>query len=131
MSLILKARMKLPNGLPVLSREDPISAHTMNRSKTHISGQEKEAEVKGGNTKDEIDRFTHGPEDIPQLSSQAPARAPDRLDYLLDMVEQMHSLLSEDIAYFRSQFAYLQGKITSLSSHIQDLEKLDLESDTF
>ena len=65
MSLISKARVKLPNGLPVMSKEDPISEHTINRSKAHISGQEREADVaqaqreeakaKGGKTKDEID----------------------------------------------------------------------------
>ena len=38
MSLILKARVKLPIGLLVLSREDAISAHTINRSKAHVPG---------------------------------------------------------------------------------------------
>ena len=37
------AKVKLPSGLPVLSRKDPISAHTMTRSKAHILVQEREA----------------------------------------------------------------------------------------
>ena len=127
MSLISKAMMKLSNGLAVLSREDPVSAHTITRSKAH----REEAKAKGGNTDDEINRFTHGPEDIPQSSSQAPARAPDCLDHLLNRVEQMHSLLSEHITYSRSQFVYLQGQINSLSSQIQDLKLSDSNSDAF
>ena len=65
MLLISKARVKLPSGFPVLSKEDPISAHTMTRSKAHIPGQEREvggvqaqkeeAKAEGGNTEDEID----------------------------------------------------------------------------
>ena len=61
-SLISKARVKLPSGLPVMSKEDPISEHTINRSKAHIPSQEREvgatqvqreeAETEGGNTKD-------------------------------------------------------------------------------
>ena len=75
MLLISKVSVKLPNGLPVLSRKDPISAHTMTRSNAHIPSQEREAgeaqaqreeiEAEGGNIEDEIDRFTLGLEDIP------------------------------------------------------------------
>ena len=65
MSLISKARVKLPSGVPVRSRKDPITAYTMTRSKAHILGQEREVgeaqaqmeeiEVEGANTEDEID----------------------------------------------------------------------------
>ena len=37
MSLISKARVKIPSGLPVMPWSEAISDHTMNRSKTHIS----------------------------------------------------------------------------------------------
>ena len=67
----------------------------MNRSKAHIPGLEAgttqmpkdEVADEGGNTEDEINRFTHGPEDTPQPSSQAQARAPDCLDLILGRVE--------------------------------------------
>ena len=73
MSLISKARVKIPSGLSVMQREEPISKHTMTRSKAHIPGLEvgatqiprDEAVDEGGNTEDEIDRFTHGLEDTP------------------------------------------------------------------
>ena len=53
-----------------MSRKESISEHTMNWSKAHIPGLKAWAE-------DKIDQFTHGPEDTPQSSSQAQARAPD------------------------------------------------------
>jgi len=73
MSLISKARVKIPSGLPIIQREEAISERTMNWSKDHIPSLETnasqilrdEAEDEGGNTEDEIDRFTHGPEDTP------------------------------------------------------------------
>ena len=73
MSLISKARVKIPSGLLIMQREESISEHTMNRSKAHISSLDAgatqiprdEAVDKGGNIKDEIDRFTHGLEDTP------------------------------------------------------------------
>ena len=94
-SLISKARVKIPSGLPVMQREESISEHTMNRSKAHIPVLEAsvtqiprdEVADKGGNSKDEIDRFTHGLEDTPQPSSQAQARALDYLDLILGRVE--------------------------------------------
>ena len=43
MSLISKAGVKLPSGLPVMSREESISEHTMNWSKAHIPGLERKA----------------------------------------------------------------------------------------
>ena len=124
-----------------MSREESISEHTINQSKAHIPGLERKAgvaqvqregaEAKGGNTEDEIDQVTQGPKDVPQPPSQAQARAPDCLDLLLGRVEQMHAMLNVHIDYSTRQFTYLQGKITTLSSQIQDFEKLDSESDAF
>lgn len=55
--------------------EDPISTQTMTRNKLHLQGYEEEptkerpkgeaTEAKGGDTNEEIDRFTLGPKDIP------------------------------------------------------------------
>jgi len=45
MSLISKARVKIPSGLPIMSREESISEHTMNRSEAHIPGLEREVGV--------------------------------------------------------------------------------------
>ena len=50
-----------------------------------------EAAEEGGNTDEEIDCFTFVPEDTPQPSSQAQARAPNRLDFLLGKVEESHA----------------------------------------
>ena len=90
-----KEKSYYPSGLLVMPREESISGHTVNQSKAHIPGLEvgvaqiprDEVADEGGNTKDEIDQFTHGPEDTPQPSSQAQARAPDRLDLILGRVE--------------------------------------------
>ena len=38
MSLILRARVKIPTGLQVMQRKDPINVQTMIRSKAHIPG---------------------------------------------------------------------------------------------
>lgn len=58
-----------------MKKEDPISTQTMTRNKLHLQGYEKEpakerpkgeaTEAKGGDTNEEIDRFTLGPKDIP------------------------------------------------------------------
>ena len=77
-----------------MQREEPISEHTIIQSKAHIPGLETgasqiprdEATEEGGNTEEEIDRFTSIPEDTPQPSSQAQDRAPDRLDFILGRV---------------------------------------------
>ena len=55
--------------------EDPISSHTMIRSRARLQGYEKEpakekaqgeaTEAEGGDTNEEIDRFTLGLKDIP------------------------------------------------------------------
>jgi len=50
----------------------------------------------------------------------------------------MHVMLSSHISYSTSQFTYLEGQITALSSQIDDMMRnlrqepaLDSESDTF
>ena len=68
-----KEKSYYPSELLVMPREESISRHTMNRSKAHIPGLEAgttqmpkdEVADEGGNTEDEINRFTHGPEDTP------------------------------------------------------------------
>ena len=122
-----------------MQKEELISEPTIIQSKAHIPGLETgasqiprdEAADEGGNTEDEIDQFTHVPEDTPQPSSQAQARAPNQLDLILGRVEEMHTMLTACIDYSTRQFTYLQGQITALSSQIQDLEKSDLEFATF
>ena len=84
MSLILRARVKTPSGLPIMQRGDPISEQTIIWSKAHIPGPSfgvsqiprGEEAVEEGNTNEEIDRFTSVLEDTPQPFSQEQARAP-------------------------------------------------------
>ena len=132
--------MKIPSGLSVMQREEPISEKSIIRSKAHIprpsTGVSQiprdEAAEEGGNIDEEIDRFTSVPEDTPQPSSQAQARAPNHLDFLLGRVEKMHAMLASHINYSTRQFTYLQGQITTIFSQIQDMmEKSELESDAF
>ena len=73
-------------------------------------------EDKGGDTKEEIDRFTFAPESLAQPSSSAPARGPGRLDCLIAIVEQMYTMLDSHVQHTVDQFAYIQGQITALSS---------------
>ena len=95
MSLITKARVKIPSGLPVMQRDYPISAQTMTRSKAHIprpsvgvSQIPRDNVVEeGGDTKKEIKHFTSILKDTTQPSSQAHTRALDRLDHLIERVE--------------------------------------------
>ena len=85
-----------------------------------------------GKTNEEIDCFTSVPEDTPQPSSQAQARAPNCLDLLLGKVEELHIMLTSHINYSTIQFTYLQGQITALSFQVQDMmAKSDSEFDTF
>ena len=84
-----------------MQREEPISEHTIIRSKAHIPSLETGASQipwddaeEVGNAKEEIDWFTSVPKDTLQPSSQAQARAPDRLDFLLGRVEEMHAMLT-------------------------------------
>ena len=91
-------------------------------------------EDEGGDTEEEIDRFTSTPESSAQPSSSAPARGPNRLDRLLDRVDQMYTMLDSHVQHTANQFAYIQGQITTLSSQIEDLSMArgsDSESDQF
>ena len=124
MGLIAKTRFKIPNGLKVVQRDYPISDHTVNRSITHIKGSKTgvhiiprdRVEDEGGDTEEEIDRFTFALESSTQPSSSAPARGPDRLDCLLDRMDQMYTMLDSHVQHTANQFAYIQGQITVLSS---------------
>ena len=71
---------------------------------------------KGGDTKEEIDKFTSAPEGFTQPSSQAQARGPDHLDRLIARVEQMYDMLESHIQHTMDQFTYVEGQITALSS---------------
>ena len=80
MGLIAKARLKLPSGLTVVQRNYPIGAHTVTRSTAHIKGSKTcvrtipwdRVEEEGGDTDEEIDRFTFTPETSAQPSSSVP-----------------------------------------------------------
>ena len=66
MGLITQTRLKIPSGLTVFQRDYHIGAHTVTRSTTHIKGPKigvhriprARVEEEGGDTGDEIDRFT-------------------------------------------------------------------------
>ena len=142
MGLIAKERLKIPSGLKVVQKDYPIGAHTLTRSTAHIKGSrtgvhtipQSWVEEDGGDTKDEIERFTTAPEPSTQPSSSAPAWGPDRLDRLLARVEQMYTMLDSHMQHTAAQFAYIQGQITTLSSQINDLsmdQGSDSESDQF
>ena len=70
MGLIAKTRLKIPSGLTLVQRDYPISAHTVTRSKAHITGSKTsisqfpkdDVEEEGGDTEEEIGRFTSAPE---------------------------------------------------------------------
>ena len=142
MGLIAKKRLKLSSGLTVVQRDYPIGAHTLTRSTAHIKGSKTgvhtiprpQVEEEGGNTEDEIERFTTTPESSAQPSPLALARGPDRLDRLLARVEQMYIMLDSHVQHTADQFAYVQGQITALSSQIDDLsvdQGSNSESDQF
>ena len=101
MGLIVKTKLKFSSGLTVVPKDYPIGAHTITRSTAHIKGskigvhtipQDRVAD-EGEDTEEEIDRFTSATEPSAQPSSSAPARGPDRLDRLLNRVEQMYTML--------------------------------------
>ena len=77
--IITKTRFKISNGLKVVQRDYPIGDHTVNRSTTHIKGSKigvhtiprDRVEDEGGDTEEEIDRFTSTPESSAQPSSSA------------------------------------------------------------
>ena len=75
----------------------------------------------GEDTEEEIDRFTSATKPSAQPSSSAPAQGPDRLNRLLDRVEQMYTMLDSHMRHIVDQFSYVQGQITALSSQIDDL----------
>ena len=70
MGLIAKTRLKLLSFLTVVQRDYPIGAHTVTRSTAHIKGSktsvhtipQDRVEDEGGDTDEEIDRFTSAPE---------------------------------------------------------------------
>ena len=84
----------------MVPRDYPIGAHTVTRSTAHIKGckigvhtipQYRVAD-EGEDTKEEIDRFTSTIEPSAQPSSSAPAQRPNRLNRLLDRVEQIYTM---------------------------------------
>ena len=142
MGLIAKTRFKILSGLKVVQRDYPIGDHTINRSIAHIKGSKTgvhtiprdRVEDERGDIEKEIDRFTSALESSTQPSSSAPARGPDRLDRLFDRVDQMYTMLDSHVQHTTTQFAYIQGQITALSSQIEDLSMAwgsDSESDQF
>ena len=70
MGFIAKTKLKIPISLTIVQRDYPISAHTMTQSKAHITGSRTDisqiprddVKEEGGDTKEEIDRFTSTPE---------------------------------------------------------------------
>ena len=142
MDPIAKTRLKLLSGLTVVQRDYPIGAHTVTRSTAHIKGSKTgvhtiphdRVEDEGGDTEEEIDRFTSAPESLAQPSSSAPARGPDRLDCILARVEQMYTMLDSHVQHTANQFTYVQGQFTALSTHIEELSDdhgSDSESEAF
>ena len=82
-------------------------------------------EEEGGDTNDEINRFTTTPEPLDQPSakpsSSAPPRGPDRLDCLLAKINQMSTVLNSRVQHTLDQFAYIKGQITALSTQIKEI----------
>ena len=115
MAPIARARVKIPSGLPVMQRDYPISAQTMTWSKTHITGPSigisqiprDNVEEEGGDTKEEIERFTSTPEDTTQPFTQACARAPDHLNHLIARIKQMYGMLESHMQHSSTQFTYI------------------------
>ena len=113
--IIAKTRFKIPSGLKVVQRDYPIGDHTVNRSTAHIKGSKTgvhtiprdRVEDEGGDTEEKIDRFTFAPKSSAQPSSSAPAQGPDRLDRLLDRVDQMYTVLDSHVQHTATQFAYI------------------------
>ena len=103
--------------------------HTVNRSTAHIKGSKTGVhtipqdcvEDEGGDTEEEINRFTSALESSAQLSSFAPAWGPDRLDCILARVEQMYTILDSHVQHTANQFTSIQGQITALSTQMEEL----------
>ena len=70
MGLLAKTRFKISSDLKVVQRDYPIGDHIVNRSTAHIKGSKTgvhtiprdRVEDEGGDTEEEIDRFTSAPE---------------------------------------------------------------------
>ena len=115
MGLIAQTRLKLPSDLTIVQRDYPIGAHIVTRSTAHIKSSRTSVhtisldrvEEEGGDTKEEIDRFTSAPEPSAQPSSSTLTRGPDRLDRLLDKVKQMYTMLDSHVQHIADQFAYV------------------------
>ena len=142
MGLIAKTRLKLPNGLTMVHRDYLIGAQTVPRSSAYIKGSKTGVSQilrdrfvdEGGDTQEEIERFTSTPESLAQSSSSAPTQRPNRLDCLIASVKQMYTMLNSHVQHTADQFAYIQGQITALSSQIGDIsmeQGSDSKSDQF
>ena len=80
------------------------------RSKTGISQIPRDdVEEEGGDTEEEIDRFTSALEGSAQLSSQAQSKGPDHLDHLIARVKQMYGMLESHVQHTSDQFTYVEG----------------------
>ena len=117
MGLIAKTKLKLLSGLTVVQRDCPINAHTVTRSTAHIKGSktgvhtipQAHVEDEGGDTKEEIDRFTSALETSARPSSSALARGPNRLNRLLARVDQMFTMLDSPYAAHRDPVCIRPG----------------------
>ena len=117
MGLIAKTKLKFPSGLIVVLRDYLIGAHIVTKSIAHIKGSKIGVHMipqdrvvdEGEDMEEEIDRFTFTTEPSAQPSSSVLARGLDRLDHLLDRLEQMYTMLDSHMQQTVDQFAYVQG----------------------
>ena len=124
MTLIAKTKLKIPSGFIIVQRDYPIGAQMVTWSKAHIIRSKTDVsqiprddvEEEGGDTEEEIDRFTSALEGSTQPSSQAQAQGLDRFDCLIARVEQMYGMLESHVQHTMDQFTYVEGQITALSS---------------
>ena len=115
MGLISKTTLKLLSGLTMVQRDYLISAHTVTRSTAHIKGfktgvhtiPQDRVEDKGGDTKEEIDRFISALETSTQPSFSAPARGSDKLDRILARLDQLYTMLDSHMQHTADQFTYV------------------------
>ena len=107
MGLIAKAKLKLTSSLTIVHRDYPIGAHTVTRSTTHIKDSKIGVhmiprdcvEVEGGDTEEEIDRFTYAPKALAQPSFSVPTQGLDKLDHLLARVDQLYTLPNSHVQH--------------------------------
>ena len=79
----------------------------MTRSTTHIKVSktgvhtipQDRVKDEGGDTEEEIDKFTSAPETSTQPSSSASARGPNRLDRLLARVDRTFTMLDSHVQH--------------------------------